>query len=44
MHKYLIKVYIKTVFGVIYTSTSFDTFVSSSWSYNKCLAKKHSFF
>ena len=35
MQNYFIKVYITTVFCVIYTPTRFDTFVSSSGSYNQ---------
>ena len=44
MRNYLIKVHNTTVFCVIYTPTCFDTFVSSSGSYNQCLAKLQTFF
>ena len=43
MHNHLIKVYITIVFCVIYTPICFDTFVSSSGSYNQCLAQLHMF-
>ena len=43
MHNCVIKVYITSVFCVIYTPTCFDTFVSSSESYNQCLDKLHTF-
>jgi hypothetical protein len=35
---YYIKVYITTVFCVIYTPTRIETFLSSSGSYNQCPA------
>ena len=43
MHNYVIKVYITTVFCVIFTAMCFDTFMSSSGSYNQCHAKVHTF-
>jgi len=44
MHNYLIKVYITTMFCVIYTPTCSDTSVSSTGTHNQCLAKLHTFF
>jgi len=44
MHNYLMKVYITIVFCVIYTPIGIDIFVSSSGSYNHCLAKVHTVF